>query len=124
MKLFDTSVLIEYLRGEERARDLIVPVAQAREARVSVLSRVEIEGSMRSHERAQVARLLVLLRLDPVSDSIAIRAGEFLRSYRRSHPGIGVVDFVIAATADVLGAELVTLNVKHFPMFEGLRPAY
>jgi predicted nucleic acid-binding protein len=30
----------------------------------------------------------------------------------------------IAATADVVGAELVTLNVKHFPMLKGLKPAF
>jgi hypothetical protein len=31
---------------------------------------------------------------------------------------------VIAATAKELGADLVTLNVKHFPMFPGLRAPY
>jgi predicted nucleic acid-binding protein len=31
---------------------------------------------------------------------------------------------VIAATAERLGLPLATLNVRHFPMFEGLEPAY
>jgi predicted nucleic acid-binding protein len=31
---------------------------------------------------------------------------------------------VIAATAIVLDAELLTTNVRHFPMLEGLRAAY
>jgi predicted nucleic acid-binding protein len=71
-----------------------------------------------------VARLFSVLELQPVTDLIAIRAGEFLRACRRSHPGIDVADYVIAATADLLGAELLTLNVKHVPMFEGLRTAF
>jgi predicted nucleic acid-binding protein len=31
---------------------------------------------------------------------------------------------VIAATAEIHEAELLTLNVKHFPMLEGLAPAF
>ena len=46
------------------------------------------------------------------------------RWYRCSHPGIDIADYLIAATADLLGEQLVTLNVKHFPMFEGLVPPY
>ena len=79
---------------------------------------------MRSSERADVRRLFSALRLEPVSDPIAQRAGEHLRKYRTSHRGIDIVDYVIAATAEQLDAELVTLNVKHFPMVKGLRPAF
>lgn len=124
MKIFDTSVLIEYLRGNEAARSVLDPQADAGEACASVLSRVEIEGGMRTHERGDVARMFAGVVLQPVTDSIAIHAGELLRNYRRSHPGIGTVDIVIAATAVRLGAELLTLNVRHFPMFEGLEPAF
>ena len=79
---------------------------------------------MRSAERAAVARLFAALRLEPVTDTIARRAGEHLRTHRRSHAGIDVVDYVIAATAEIVGAELLTLNVKHFPMVRGLEPAF
>jgi predicted nucleic acid-binding protein len=47
-----------------------------------------------------------------------------LRAYRRSHPGIGLVDFAVAATAEQHGARLATLNVKHFPMIKGLTAPY
>lgn len=124
MKIFDSTVLIAHLRGVPDATQLLVDAVAAQEAMCSVLSRVEIEGGMRSRERSAVARLFSQLDLQPVTDVIAARAGEFLRRYRRSHPGIDVVDYVIAATADVLGADLQTLNVKHFPMMAGLRPAF
>ncbi len=123
MKLFDSTVLIAHLRGVEAATALLLDAVERGDARCSVLSRVEVEGGMRSGERRDVRRLFLALRLEPVTDPIASRAAEFVRSYRRSHPGIDLVDYVIAATADVLGAELLTLNVKHFPMFRGLRPA-
>jgi predicted nucleic acid-binding protein len=47
-----------------------------------------------------------------------------LRTFRRSHPGIDIADYLIAATADVGGLGLVTLNIKHFPMMSGVRPPF
>ena len=124
MKLFDSSVLIAHLRGERRATELLAGAVADRQAVCSVLSRVEIEGGMRSHERRDVRRLFSALRLEPVTDAIAMRAAEHLRAYRPAHHGIDIVDYVIAATAEAAGAELLTLNVKHFPMFRGLLPAF
>jgi predicted nucleic acid-binding protein len=118
--LFDTSVLIAHLRGDERATQLLTSVTNE-ERLASVLARVEVEGGMRSGERSQVASLFSVIRLLPVTDAIARRAAEHLRRYRRSHSGIDLVDYVVAATAELHDAELVTLNVRHFPMFRGLR---
>jgi len=44
--------------------------------------------------------------------------------WRASHPGIGVADLAIAATAEQLGAPLATRNVRHFPMFADLKAPY
>jgi predicted nucleic acid-binding protein len=60
----------------------------------------------------------------PVTDSVARSAGATLRTFRRSHPGIDIADYLIAATAEVGGLGLVTLNIKHFPMVSDLRPAF
>ena len=75
---------------------------------------------MRSDERGAVAQLFGALQLIPVSDQIAGLAGQFLRTYRRSHSGIDVVDYVVAASAHLHSEPLATLNVKHFPMFADL----
>jgi predicted nucleic acid-binding protein len=118
--LFDSSILIAHLRGDGRATQLLLSVPTS-ERMASVLTRTEIEGGMRSHERAEVARLFGFMTLHAVTDGIARRAGEHLRRFRQSHQGIDLVDYVIAASAEAHGARLVTLNVKHFPMFEGLQ---
>jgi hypothetical protein len=118
--LFDTSVLIAHLRGEARATGLLERTPND-ERLVSVLTRVEIEGGMRSGEREQVAALFGVMRRLPVTDTIARRAVEHLRRHRRSHSGIDLVDYVVAATAELHDARLATLNVRHFPMFKGLR---
>ena len=87
---------------------------------ISVLSVAELTGGMRSHERADVMRLLGTLRPREVDVDVAHRAGELRRRYRRSHSGIGIPDYVIAATAELDGLELATGNVRRFPMFAGL----
>lgn len=43
-----------------------------------------------------------------------------MRDYRRSHNGIGLGDYLIAATALTEGLELATPNIRHYPMFDGL----
>lgn len=121
--LFDTSVLIAHLRGDRRATELLLSQPTI-DRMASVMARVEIEGGMRSAERASVGRLMDALRLVPVTDAIARRADEHLRHYRKSHTGIDLVDYVVAATAEAHDIPLLTLNVKHFPMFKGLKSAY
>lgn len=119
MTLFDTSVLIAHLRGDEQATGLLLETP-APERLASVLARIEIEGGMRTGERRAVAALWGVIRLLPVTDEVARRAAEHLRTFRRSHTGIDLVDYAVAATAELHGADLATLNVKHFPMFPGL----
>ncbi|MFN2494461.1 MAG: type II toxin-antitoxin system VapC family toxin [Pseudonocardiaceae bacterium] len=125
MILVDTDVLIANLRGIDAARDWLHD-ARIRTGRfaVSVVTNAEIVGGMRSAERREVIRLLNSLRPLPVTDMIAHRAGELRRRYRRSHAAIGLVDYLITATAQVHGLELVTLNTKHFPMFDDLKPPF
>jgi predicted nucleic acid-binding protein len=71
-----------------------------------------------------VWRLFSAFRVESANEMIGRRAGEMMRQYRRSHAGIGLGDYLIAATADVKGLKLETLNVRHFPMFAGLRPPF
>lgn len=124
MKIFDSTVLIAHLRGIGAATDLIAREVGTGTAGCSVLSRFEIEAGLRAKEWTAVSSLFSTLTVHPVSDTIASRAAAFARTHRRSNRGIDAVDYLIAATADVLDAGLLTLNVKHFPMIAGLRPAF
>jgi predicted nucleic acid-binding protein len=122
-RLFDSTILIAHLRGDQRATELLLDAADEG-ALASVISRAEIEGGMRSGERRDVSQLFDGLLLLPVTDAVARRAGQQLRRFRRSHPGIDLADYLIAATAEEEGASLVTLNVKQFPIFSGLQPPW
>lgn len=125
MMLIDSDVLIAHLRGIPAARDWLL-AARRRTGRLatSAICLAEVAGGMRSAERRQVSRLLSSLQVFPVTEPVGWRAAEFMRQYRRSHSGIGLGDYLVAATADVNGLELATLNARHFPMVAGLRPAF
>lgn len=125
MIVIDTAVLIDHLRDHSPAVDLLdATLAQGRPVTASVVSRLELLRGMRSHERRATQGLLDALRWHDVTPTIADRAGALARSYRASHQGIDPLDFLIAATAIELGADLWTLNLKHFPMFDGLTTPY
>ena len=124
MILVDSDVLIAHLRGIPAALDWLLAARRRDQLAISVITITEITGGMRSNERREVWALLDTFRVQPVTEVIARQAGEYMRSYRRSHSGIGLGDYLIAATAKTTGQELATLNVKHFPMFTELDPAF
>jgi predicted nucleic acid-binding protein len=119
--LVDSDVIIAHLRGHQAANTWLRMTRQ-RTGRLAVsgVSVLEVVGGMRSPERKEVTRLFASMYIIPVSERIAWKAAELMRTHRRAHAGIGLGDYLVAATADVEGLELATLNVRHFPMFPGL----
>ena len=121
MILVDSDVLIEHLRGKTAARDWLVDVRQSSgPLAISVVSLTEIAGGMRAPERREVMRLLGSMQRFEVTEQVAWRAATLMQEYHRSHSGIGLGDYLIAATALTEGLELATLNVRHYPMFPEL----
>jgi len=120
--ILDTSVLVDHLRGSDSATEYLASLNVAPSC--SEISRIEVIQGLRSSERRAADRLFALITWIPVNESVARRACELGRRWRRSHPGIGVADLAIAATAEEIEAALATRNLKHFPMFKGLRSPY
>ena len=68
--------------------------------------------------------MLSALVWHPVDEHIAERAGQLGRDWLASHSGVDSADLAIAATVLMLDADLLTRNVRHFPMFAGLTQPY
>ena len=115
-------MLIDHLRAATAATEYLHGL-EAQPA-CSEISRIEVIQGLRSAERRKANALFALIDWVPITETIAQRAGELGRKWRRSHPGIGVADLAIAATAEQLEATIATLNLKHFPMFRNLRAPY
>lgn len=121
----DTSVLIDHLRGDARATERLRAASEAGDDLWSVTPvRTEILAGAKAGEEAPIERIFAQLHwLDAIPD-LADAAGRIAQRFLRSHPGIDTVDYLLAAACEHLGAGLLTLNVRHFPMLEGLTTAY
>lgn len=111
--LLDTTVFIDYLRDIEKAVACFGPIFNGEvSGAFSVITEAELwEGLRRGEEERHEAILLLLERVD-VGRDIARRAGELRRDFREQ--GLSMPDALIAATAEVVDATLVTRNIRHF----------
>lgn len=116
---------IDHLRGAPEACALLHGVLAANDTLVaSEVVRFELLAGARDSEREELETFFEALSWCPVDESVSRLAGSLARRYRRSHGGIDSADYLIAATSLLLDAPLLTTNVRHFPMLEGLQPAY
>jgi predicted nucleic acid-binding protein len=125
VKLLDTSVAVDHLRGAQPAVRLLSRLVDADEPVVaSEVVRFELLAGVQDDELEPLERFFEALSWIPVDEDVTRLAGSLARRHRRAYSGIDDADYLIAATALVLDAELLTTNVRHFPMIEDLQPAY
>jgi predicted nucleic acid-binding protein len=116
MKIIDTDVAIDHFHGHQAAQDYFTDVLVAGEVlAISVVTLAELMAGMRPGEEVRTEKMLSLFSLLEVDEAIGRKAGEYLRQYGRSQR-LELGDALIAASALVSEAELVTRNTKHYPM--------
>ena len=120
--LLDTCILVDYLRGHPPAVGYFRTLPA--QPLLSAVTIAELYVGVRN--RAEASRVETLV--DPfvalaLDAGTARRGGELRRRFARSH-GTGLLDALIAATAQVHGARLVTRNARHFPMLDDLLVPY
>ena len=125
MKLLDTSVAIDHLRGSSPAVDLLSGLIEVEEPLLaSEVVRFELLAGVREKEVEALEHFFSALSWVPVGEEVARAADSLAQRHRGAHSGIDDADYLIAATALLLDAELLTTNVRHFPMIAGLASAY
>jgi predicted nucleic acid-binding protein len=125
VRLVDTSVAIDHLRGVQEAVDLLGGLIDADEVLLaSEVVRFELLAGVRRSEVEALEQFFSALSWVPVGEEVARTAGDLARRHRRAHSGIDDADYLIAATAVLLEADLLTTNVRHFPMLAGLAAPY
>lgn len=122
--LVDTSVLIDYLRGRQEAARLLEGERTAAPLHASEITRLEVLAGMRPAEEATTRLLLSTLVWHAVDAEVAEGAGALGRKWLGSHHTIDSADLAIAATVILTGSDLLTRNIRHFPMFADLKAPY
>jgi predicted nucleic acid-binding protein len=122
VRLLDTCILIDLLRGREAAVAFISGLKST--PAISAITATElIAGARGKVEEEAIDRILATYEVAEIDLEIARLAGDYVRDFGKSH-GVDPIDALIAATAKSKELDLATLNIKHFPMFKGLKRAY
>ncbi len=125
MKLLDTTIAVDHLRGHQAAVELLRGLVEDDETiAASEIVRFELAAGVRDDELPALEQFFSAISWVAIGEDVARAAGELARKHRRAHSGIDDADYLIAATALLLEADLLTTNVRHFPMLPGLQPPY
>jgi len=119
--LYDTSVFIDYWKGDTAALTLIDSARrQPRSASCSPLSATELwqyPRLGRQEEIEYVALTRYFLQEAQLTTTAAMKAGQLLRAYSRNQRRKLVADALIAATAEERGERVVSRNDRDFRKF-------
>ncbi len=120
--LLDTDVMVDYLRGNPAAVAFLK--RHADDAVLASITVAELYAGVREGEEREILEAVIsLFPIVAITHEVAKEAGLLKRDFGKSH-AVGLADAIIAAVVRVEKVELATLNVKHYPMIAGLKPAY
>jgi predicted nucleic acid-binding protein len=112
----DSDILIWQLRGEKKAQDLLRRLAAERfELWIGAAQRVEIVFFTKAEEEKATRTFLSRFKTQTLTPEIVDRGGDFYRQWNPGH-GLDINDALLAATVDITGGRIYTLNTKHYPM--------
>jgi predicted nucleic acid-binding protein len=118
LRVLDSTVLIDYLRG----RPVVGRVSALLEAgdilATTAINVEEIVRGLRPSEEEAATELFAGLEVLAVDTAAAWQAGDWRRGFSMRGVTLWQADCLIAATAMVNGATLVTGNPQDFPMPE------
>src|SRR2546425_11710555 len=119
MRLVDTTVFVDHLRGLPAAVVFFEGLRGGNGVAFSSICETEMLAGRANavpSVRSALLRFLQRWKKLDVSNPIALRAGDLVRTH-----GLSVPDAIIAATAIHHKAGLVTRNTKDFRRVKGLR---
>lgn len=119
MKLVDTDVIIWYMRGNEKAADVL---DQMNNIILSAVTYMELIQGMRN--KAELSSLETTLTtwkatIFPITEEISDHAVSLVKQHFHSH-SLMLADALIAATALHYQLPLLTCNDKHYRMIANL----
>ncbi|MDW7738835.1 MAG: type II toxin-antitoxin system VapC family toxin [Bacillota bacterium] len=121
--LLDTDIFINYLRGQSEEAELIRRIIFNEEFNgfYSAITEIELYSveRMSLEQEKKIKILLSSLQRIELNSPVAQLAGRLIARYRKNN-GLEMPDAVIAASAVIVNASLVSKNIKHFSYIPGL----
>ena len=114
--VIDTDVLIDFLKRRIQARNYLSQRQRAGDVLCySVITKAEIFAGLRAGEERALGLLLNNMQELIVDGNTAEEGGKYRQQFLKSHQ-LQLADALIATTAKIHHAKLITLNTRHFPM--------
>lgn len=115
--LLDTTVFVDYLRGDLETNEYL---SRQPIIRCSIITAAEIlRGANNKKAQKETEKLLSRIQILPVIPSIGELMVNLIKQYSLSH-GLEIPDALIAATSIEGKLTLVTANTKHFSFIKDL----
>ncbi len=118
--IVDTDVLVWYLRGDKKARDMLLGLGSFS---ISAVTHMELIQGMRGRKELELFKGFLRSRGITVV-GITEKTSDRAVFYMEQHvPGsnLRMADALIGATAWVLGEPLLTGNLKHYRVLKGIK---
>lgn len=113
--LLDSDILINHLRKRTPLQAYLGELQAAARFACSTITVAEVYAGMRPAEETATRRLMDGLVHLPVTSPVAEKAAQLQKDGRKAGQTIALADCLIAATALLEKATLVTANAKHYP---------
>ena len=116
--LVDTDVMIWYLRGNEKAKDLLHSIDFC----ISAISYMELLQGMRNKKELKQFQKMISswnIKVVYIDEEISAKALFYMEEYFLSH-SMELADSLIGATCTRHGLTLVTANDKHYRTIKDL----
>lgn len=111
--IVESDIIIDFLHGVEGARSALVEAAGEGVLRISALSAAEVMAASSEEQRERTAGLIGSFGVVPVDGEVALNAGVHYSDGGAGKPGL--VDCVVAATSERMGAVLLTGGRRRYP---------
>ncbi len=113
--IVDTDIAIDYLRGLQYAKELMLSLWDTNIAYLSILSVYEIYAGMKDNELIDTENFIKACNIEPLTLDITKKAGVLYKTYRMQGLTLTSIDCLINATAIVRGHKVATKNTSHYP---------
>jgi predicted nucleic acid-binding protein len=115
--LLDTNIIIDAINAEKNRNQALIRLAEAGNVLACCpVNIAEVYAGVRPKEEQLTAEVLHSLKLYPVTFDVAELAGRLKRDYVKKGKTLGLTYTLVAAVALHHGLQLITDNVKDFPM--------
>lgn len=114
--LLDTNIILEAFWGLEPTASMIKLWIEKGAIAISAVTVAEIISKASKEEKQKLDLLISKFGVLPVDQVVAEIAGQYRQDFARKKKRVYLLDCFIAATAKLYNLDLVTRNIKDYPM--------